>query len=268
MTSEQIIAAAPDVIIGSWCGKPVRREKIAARAGWDRLPAVRHGRIHEIKSAYILQPGPAADRGAGAAAADRQRLGLRIPRQVQSLPAEAGSHKGFASRDVGNHHRPFQGPPRERRGRCASARRRARARRPPPARSARGAPRLPAASLCSPTRALIRIRRARFTVHLAETTRSPRRRLMVPRATASVAWQQQLLEIAIFREPVVTTRGGEDVAAAGDDLGSGQHALHGLIKVLIREGGRCWSSPTIGSGRSPATIAVSRKKRSRRHERR
>jgi iron complex transport system substrate-binding protein len=60
VTSEQVVAAAPDIIIGSWCGKPVRREKIAARSGWDRIPAVRTGQLHEIKSAYILQPGPAA----------------------------------------------------------------------------------------------------------------------------------------------------------------------------------------------------------------
>jgi len=60
VTSEQVIAAAPDIIIGSWCGKPVRRERIAARAGWDQVPAVRQGQIHEIKSPYILQPGPAA----------------------------------------------------------------------------------------------------------------------------------------------------------------------------------------------------------------
>jgi iron complex transport system substrate-binding protein len=60
VTGEQVIAAAPDIIIGSWCGKPLRREKIAARSGWDRIPAVRTGQLHEIKSAYILQPGPAA----------------------------------------------------------------------------------------------------------------------------------------------------------------------------------------------------------------
>lgn len=57
---EEIIAAAPDVIIASWCGKKVRPEKIAARAGWDTIPAVANGRIHEIKSPLILQPGPAA----------------------------------------------------------------------------------------------------------------------------------------------------------------------------------------------------------------
>ena len=60
VTYEQVIAAAPDVILASWCGKKVRPEKIAARPGWDAIPAVRNGRIHEIKSPLILQPGPAA----------------------------------------------------------------------------------------------------------------------------------------------------------------------------------------------------------------
>jgi iron complex transport system substrate-binding protein len=60
VTSDQVIAAAPDVIIGSWCGKPVRKEKIRARPGWDAIPAVRDGHIYEIKSTYILQPGPAS----------------------------------------------------------------------------------------------------------------------------------------------------------------------------------------------------------------
>jgi iron complex transport system substrate-binding protein len=60
VTPEAVIAAAPDVIIGSWCGKPVRPERIAARPGWDAIPAVKHGHIYEVKSAYILQPGPAS----------------------------------------------------------------------------------------------------------------------------------------------------------------------------------------------------------------
>ncbi|MEL7300597.1 MAG: cobalamin-binding protein [Pseudomonadota bacterium] len=60
VTDAEVIAAAPDVILASWCGKKVRPEKIAARGGWDAIPAVRHGRIHEIKSPLILQPGPAA----------------------------------------------------------------------------------------------------------------------------------------------------------------------------------------------------------------
>jgi iron complex transport system substrate-binding protein len=51
---------APDLVIGSWCGKKFRPEKVAARAGWGEVPAVRSGRLHEIKSCDILQPGPAA----------------------------------------------------------------------------------------------------------------------------------------------------------------------------------------------------------------
>jgi iron complex transport system substrate-binding protein len=51
---------APDVIFGSWCGKKFRPELVAARPGWNEVPAVRDGQLHEIKSSIILQPGPAA----------------------------------------------------------------------------------------------------------------------------------------------------------------------------------------------------------------
>jgi iron complex transport system substrate-binding protein len=51
---------APDVIFGSWCGKKFRPERVAARPGWIDVPAVANGRLHEIKSCDILQPGPAA----------------------------------------------------------------------------------------------------------------------------------------------------------------------------------------------------------------
>ena len=57
---EEVVRRAPEVIIASWCGKAVRKERIASRAGWDALPAIQAGRIHEIKSALILQPGPAS----------------------------------------------------------------------------------------------------------------------------------------------------------------------------------------------------------------
>lgn len=60
VSAETVIEAAPDIIIASWCGKKVRPEKIAARPGFDRIPAVAAGQIFEIKSAIILQPGPAA----------------------------------------------------------------------------------------------------------------------------------------------------------------------------------------------------------------
>ena len=55
-----VIAAAPDIIIGSWCGKKFVPSKVAARPGFAQIPAVRDGALHEIKSALILQPGPAA----------------------------------------------------------------------------------------------------------------------------------------------------------------------------------------------------------------
>lgn len=60
VSSRQVIEAAPDIILASWCGKKVRVEKIAARPGWQDIPAVKNKQIAEIKSAIILQPGPAA----------------------------------------------------------------------------------------------------------------------------------------------------------------------------------------------------------------
>jgi iron complex transport system substrate-binding protein len=60
VTADAVIAAAPDIIIGSWCGKKFRPEKLAARPGFAALPAVRNGALFEIKSPLILQPGPAA----------------------------------------------------------------------------------------------------------------------------------------------------------------------------------------------------------------
>ncbi len=51
---------APDIIMGSWCGKKFRPENVAARPGWANVPAVRDGELHEVKSSIILQPGPAA----------------------------------------------------------------------------------------------------------------------------------------------------------------------------------------------------------------
>jgi iron complex transport system substrate-binding protein len=56
----EVVRRRPDAIIASWCGKRVRTEKIAARPDWSAVPAVRDGHIYEIKSSYILQPGPAS----------------------------------------------------------------------------------------------------------------------------------------------------------------------------------------------------------------
>jgi iron complex transport system substrate-binding protein len=59
VTAPEVIERVPDIIIGSWCGKKFRPEKVAARPDFDRTPAVRNNAIHEIKSPLILQPGPA-----------------------------------------------------------------------------------------------------------------------------------------------------------------------------------------------------------------
>lgn len=56
----EVVRAAPDIIFGSWCGKRFRPDRVAARPGWDTIPAVRQGDVYEIKSPIILQPGPAA----------------------------------------------------------------------------------------------------------------------------------------------------------------------------------------------------------------
>ncbi len=56
----EVVARAPDIIIGSWCGKKFRPAHVAARPGWQDVPAVLAGELHEIKSPLILQPGPAA----------------------------------------------------------------------------------------------------------------------------------------------------------------------------------------------------------------
>jgi iron complex transport system substrate-binding protein len=56
----EVVRRAPDIVIGSWCGKKFRAGRVAARPGWDAVPAVRDGELHEVKSSIILQPGPAA----------------------------------------------------------------------------------------------------------------------------------------------------------------------------------------------------------------
>jgi iron complex transport system substrate-binding protein len=57
---EAVIAAAPDIVIGSWCGKKFVPARVAARPGFADIPAVRGNWLREIKSPLILQPGPAA----------------------------------------------------------------------------------------------------------------------------------------------------------------------------------------------------------------
>ena len=56
----EVVRRAPDLIIGSWCGKRFRPLQVCQRPGWDAVPAVRNEQVFEIKSPDILQPGPAA----------------------------------------------------------------------------------------------------------------------------------------------------------------------------------------------------------------
>jgi iron complex transport system substrate-binding protein len=60
VTPDAVLAGSPEVILASWCGRKVDKQKIRERDGWADIPAIRLGHVYEIKSAYILQPGPAA----------------------------------------------------------------------------------------------------------------------------------------------------------------------------------------------------------------
>src|SRR5262245_43382853 len=60
VTPEAVAGRDPEIIVASWCGKAMRKQTIVSRPGWDQLSAVREDRIYEIKSTYILQPGPAS----------------------------------------------------------------------------------------------------------------------------------------------------------------------------------------------------------------
>jgi len=55
-----VIERNPEIIVASWCGKAMKKRTIVERPGWDAIDAVRRDHIHEIKSTYILQPGPAS----------------------------------------------------------------------------------------------------------------------------------------------------------------------------------------------------------------
>jgi iron complex transport system substrate-binding protein len=57
---EAVVAANPEAIIASWCGRKVNKDQIRGREGWASIDAVRLGHVYEVKSTYILQPGPAA----------------------------------------------------------------------------------------------------------------------------------------------------------------------------------------------------------------
>ena len=59
VAGDEVARRDPDVIVASWCGKPVRVQKVLSRPGWEQVSAIRNRHVYEIKSAVILQPGPA-----------------------------------------------------------------------------------------------------------------------------------------------------------------------------------------------------------------
>jgi iron complex transport system substrate-binding protein len=77
VTTPEIVSRRPDLIVGSWCGKKFRPERVIARPGFDQVPAVRNNAVYEIKSPIILQPGPAA---LTAGLAELERLIERVAR--------------------------------------------------------------------------------------------------------------------------------------------------------------------------------------------
>ena len=96
VTADRVIAAAPEVYIGSWCGKPVKKDKVRARDGWSAVPFVVDDRIYEVKSTYILQPGPAAlTEGVRQLHAVLSRaLGVEVPPEL--MPVERWDDGGSA----------------------------------------------------------------------------------------------------------------------------------------------------------------------------
>ena len=95
VSGEDVIRRQPDVIIASWCGKAVRPQRIAQRDGWQDVPAIRNGHIYEIKSSYILQPGPAA------LTEGVRQLHHIIARVAQAIGARSGAeeHGGLHRRN-------------------------------------------------------------------------------------------------------------------------------------------------------------------------
>ncbi len=57
---EEIARRDPECVIASWCGRKASRDKMVGRPGWQAVSAVVHDQLYEIKSTFILQPGPAA----------------------------------------------------------------------------------------------------------------------------------------------------------------------------------------------------------------
>jgi iron complex transport system substrate-binding protein len=97
VTIDEVIAREPDLIIGSWCGKKFRPERVMVRPGFDRTPAVQHQDLYEIKSPLILQPGPAAlTDGVAELQKIIERCARRAPDLQRRLPGFEPDPKAYA----------------------------------------------------------------------------------------------------------------------------------------------------------------------------
>jgi len=63
ISAEEVLRRNPDMIIASWCGKKVNIPSVIERPGWEQIEAIKNKHVYEIKSAHILQPGPAVLKG-------------------------------------------------------------------------------------------------------------------------------------------------------------------------------------------------------------
>ena len=108
VSPHDVIAAAPDIILASWCGKKVIPDKIRQRSGWDAIPAVRNCRIVEIKSALILQPGPAALTDG----LDAILAALGNDRRVSALPSPVSNGEDPPAVIADNFRKELSWPPR------------------------------------------------------------------------------------------------------------------------------------------------------------
>jgi len=99
VTADEVIARAPDVVIGSWCGKKFRPEKLSLRPGFAAIPAVRNQALYEIKSTLILQPGPAALTDGIAALERVMRSAVGAPPLPSPLRPRRAEREGPAERE-------------------------------------------------------------------------------------------------------------------------------------------------------------------------
>jgi polyphosphate kinase len=91
VSPDEVLARHPDIVFASWCGKPVEIAEITARSGWDKMPAVRAGRLFEIPSDDILQSGPGLVRGYAFLKKEIGRLVKTSPKSHHSRVARPAS---------------------------------------------------------------------------------------------------------------------------------------------------------------------------------